>query len=621
MWSSETTADASGDATIRNVDTGEEWTFTDPGTWFPGLYLPPFLVVTANGDATDFRIIDTETGEEALVSEMRGGPFSAPMRISQIAAEYTSRSFPSLPPTVLLFSADEAATYPDEGTIVPDDAAAHQSPNALYLPRDLDDAGFLSDHIQARYVGETAYSVAANRLAYLTAVDGAPAIVVMEPGTDRRIVIDGPDITVDTLPLMFSENGSSLVVSRPDAILAFDLSSDASADPSVSVAGDRFMPIAHNAGAMRVLVEYPDGHLAFVDASTGEVTDFPDVTVPPPEYVSTEPGRLSFANDVYPLFDDAAGTVRFVDLVNGTISPETPVLNPEKDSISAAFQPEFSYSVRYPHASWPGGYAWLDAAGALQVASTSPGGASWSAPAPEGFALEDNEVVRLFTNPDATCLVLEIATEHDLSAGGDARSDRIATWIMPLAPGSTWTPIDTHVTAWFPMFEEEPATLPAQDFATPAASPAVAPEDMTSCASPGYLPIVTGDPGAVTTATLGGRAIVSTEEGVTVPLPSGETRRLPPNSIIYPGSDLAIAHVPGESALVTRLSDGQAWELPAVSPRVPGETHWDAFSNGRYVIGPTDDSRSDWLILDTATGETRTTSDILGEPFDGSLEP
>src|SRR5699024_3234861 len=42
--------------------------------------------------------------------------------------------------------------------------------------------------------------------------------------------------------------------------------------------------------------------------------------------------------------------------------------------------------------------------------------------------------------------------------------------------------------------------------------------------------------------------------------------------------------------------------------------------NGRYVIGPTDDSRTDWLITDTLTGDTRTTADILGEPFAGPLD-
>jgi hypothetical protein len=156
-----------------------------------------------------------------------------------------------------------------------------------------------------------------------------------------------------------------------------------------------------------------------------------------------------------------------------------------------------------------------------------------------------------------------------------------------------------------------------------AASPGATPAAGTlSCASPGYLPAVSGDLDPADLALLGGpdRVIRSTDTGVFVPLPDGETRELPPGSDILPDSDLALAIHADNSATITRISTGQTWEYPSVEPR-QGDRRWDFSTNGRYVIGPVDDSRTDWLITDTLTGKSRTTADILGRPFDGSLDP
>lgn len=145
-------------------------------------------------------------------------------------------------------------------------------------------------------------------------------------------------------------------------------------------------------------------------------------------------------------------------------------------------------------------------------------------------------------------------------------------------------------------------------------------ETSLSCGSPGYHPVISDGVADAELDRIGLRdPIVETGDGVTVPLADGGTRMLPPDSNIVPESDVALAVHDDNSATVTRISTGETWEYSAVEPRVQGQHH-DYFTNGRYVVGPADDGRTDWLITDTLTGATRTTADILGEPFEGPLD-
>ncbi|HYH13161.1 MAG TPA: hypothetical protein VD789_12455, partial [Thermomicrobiales bacterium] len=217
----------------------------------------------------------------------------------------------------------------------------------------------------------------------------------------------------------------------------------------------------------------------------------------------------------------------------------------------------------------------------------------------------------LTVSPNGACITLSLY--DDIST---------KSYIAPLTDGATWTEVDVRGIQWVET-DIDPAdtqTLPAQDFASPVATPQAT--NGLSCASPGYVPVVAGEVDAYDLAMIGfdGQAIVETGDGVAVPLPDGTTRTLPPGSVIYPDSDLALAIHEDNSATATRVSTGESWSFGAVEPRIAGENQ-DFFTNGRYVIGPTDDSRTDWLIIDTLTGERRTTADILGEPFEGSLDP
>lgn len=466
MWS---TTSGTIPATIKNIETGEEWTSPVTNIMAGGMYFPPYLVLPENQVPTDFRIIDTITGDDMLVSELRGGEFTGQTYISQIGIDYDSSIWPVPAPIVLLFS--EAPYQPAFGV---GDPPTDTEPNVLILPAELEDATFVPDPADAEFFHETAYAPATDQIAYSTEIDGQRAIVVIQPGTDSRVVLQHPDFAADVLPLMFSTDGSKLVATQPGAIFTFELNGTEVSDAKVlSTFEDQVMPIAHNAESMNVLVQYPDKHIAFVNALSGNLTEYPDVIVPASEFPSSNPDqRLSFETDIYELFDEAAGTVRFVNLGQETITPELQVMNPEADTISAAFQPEFQYVVRYPYTSWPGGYAYLDVSETLQVVSTDTGVKSWSVPPPAGFELDANDVAWLFRNPAGTCLVLQVVTSTDLADGGTSRSEYLATWVLPLDPNAEWTELDVQLTGWFAIYESAEETLDAPDFATPVATPA-----------------------------------------------------------------------------------------------------------------------------------------------------
>lgn len=465
LWANPSAPNTDGDTTILNVDTGQEWTFPDQSFPFPGIYSEPYLLVPANSEGTDFRIIDTITGDERLVSEIRGEPFAGSVHITRIASD--PRELLSSDTSLWLFNPDIYGPLNEaQPTSLP-------GPNTLVLPANMEDAVFLEEAVDAAYFHETVFSPESNLLAFATDSTEDRSIVVLNPETGDKMTIEHDSFSDDVLPLMFSEDGATLIVEQQGQMLTVDLSDEPSVEmtyePDVSIS-----LIAHNPRSMNVLVVYPDDDLTIINAITGEVMDLPGVTLPESEFQSDGTARrLSFERTIYDLFDDTTNTLRTVNLETGSISAEMSVFNAEEDSISAAFQPEFQYYIPYPHTAWSDGYAFLDETGTLRAFSTTTGEETWSIPAPEDFTVDADEVVQVITNLDDDCFVLNVAqaSGHMMIRDGE-RSDRVTSWIAPLEPGAEWTMLDIQLTGWFPIYEElNTETLPAQDIASPVATP------------------------------------------------------------------------------------------------------------------------------------------------------
>lgn len=447
--------------TIQNIETREEWTFPNADPLFAGVYHDPYLLLPISATKTDWRIIDTATGSERLISEIRGEAFPVGVEISQIGVDWEQWSAPA-DTSVWLFS---TFSTPEAGGEPPE-----LGPNALVLPESLEDAAFIPETVEATYFHETVYSPATQRLAFATGAGTDHAIVVIDPESGARIVVQDERFTDQALPLTFSDDGSSLIVDQSNAIFSVSLTGD----PLVTLvhqAGRAFVPIAHDAGSMRVLIMFRDRGTAIVDTASGTTTNVPDVTVPAFEYGPSDPlFRLSSNTQLYEVFDDETSTVRFIDLVTGSVSVETAVLNPEADVIDAPLQPEFQYVVQYPHVAWASSHAFLDENGALRVVSANEDD-SFSIPPPDDFSVEANQVVDVLVSPGASCVILNLREGSGVTIirNGEQVNDAF-TWVAPLEPGATWTRLDVALVGWREVYEA-PATemLPASAVASPVA--------------------------------------------------------------------------------------------------------------------------------------------------------
>jgi hypothetical protein len=271
---------------------------------------------------------------------------------------------------------------------------------------------------------------------------------------------------------MFSDDGSSLVVDQPGALFSVSLAGE----PAVTLVyqGEKFVPVAHNAGSMNVVVMFEDRHIAMIDVRSGEATDLPHVIVPEYEYGPDDPMfRMSSETQVLDLFDDDTGTIRFINLVTGSVSSDIAVLNPETDVINAPIQPEFEMVVQYPFVTWIRGYAFLDEDETLHAVSAHSDKELLSIPPPDDFNVASNQAVNLLVPPGGRCVVLNVVQGAGVAViRNGVTSDRVTTWVAPLEPGAQWTRLDSALVGWWEVSEAPmPGMLPGPDIASPVATP------------------------------------------------------------------------------------------------------------------------------------------------------
>lgn len=513
IWWNQAQANSDGKATIRNVDTNEEWYFSASELYFPGRYDAPFVIIPANPDATDFRIINTENGHERLVSDIRGKQFSTTSQIERIDGEMLESSG-RMETSAWLFSPIYVRGPERDGDPPnPAEISVDFDGNVLLLPASLEDASFLEDTVDATYFYDTAYSEHTRQFAYATGESDERMIVVIDPDTGARAEIRDDRFTSEALPLMFSSEGSTLVVDQPTAIFSISLADE----PIVTqtyVSDDRFVPIVHNPKTANVLLMYEDQHIEILNSSTGEINAMPNMSIPEDRYPPDQPlSRSSFGTAVYDVKDED-GNVHIINLESGGLTAPTTILDQRGDWVNQTFPVVFAHSALPLYAVWSERYAFMDRELMLHVQSMSTNGDAWGIPPPANFELAADHVVQLRVNPDETCLVLKVTEAVNstvFSAESQAPASE-ATWIAPIEPDAEWTKLDTRLTGWveIPGDSEATETLSAQDFATPLATPEL---QTVSCGSPGY------------------RAVTDSDAGVIVPLADVTTRELEPGSL------------------------------------------------------------------------------------------
>lgn len=153
------------------------------------------------------------------------------------------------------------------------------------------------------------------------------------------------------------------------------------------------------------------------------------------------------------------------------------------------------------------------------------------------------------------------------------------------------------------------AMLPAL---TAAQTPGTDGASLQGCAAPGTVSVVAGAAGgkAVTIAETETGITLTMPDGTTHDLPAGELRLEPGMAIVLAddGTHMVLSTATGETWLFDPVEyrDFQAGMTPATAPFV---------QTGPYVAAPITDDGLDWQIVDMRTGESATTSEILGGPF------
>jgi hypothetical protein len=133
------------------------------------------------------------------------------------------------------------------------------------------------------------------------------------------------------------------------------------------------------------------------------------------------------------------------------------------------------------------------------------------------------------------------------------------------------------------------------------------------CSIPGTLPVVAeGEAGSDAVA------ITESTEGISLAMPDGTVHDLPAGQLRFePG--MAIVLQPDGTRTVLSPSLGQVWTFAPVSysdgPDSAPFASAPFVQAGPYVAGPIAEDGRDWQIVDTRTGATRTTSEIVGGPF------
>ncbi len=233
---------------------------------------------------------------------------------------------------------------------------------------------------------------------------------------------------------------------------------------------------------------------------------------------------------------------------------------------------------------------------------------------PAGTTLEEGWSARYQLSPDGHCVSLRVVDENGASVG--------VNYIAPLEPDAEWQPLDSAIVDWWQInvAPEEPQTLPAQDFASPAATPAAG---TLSCASPGYIPVVRGEADPDALARIGATDAILRGDTTTIIAANGAEITLGPDEqwTVFPSSNVILSGDKDDDDLptVTSLATGHSWTFPTTTDQV-GSLSGSYLMVGPWLFGPTDVTATDWRVINTETGEERLTSDIFGAPFAGTSQ-
>lgn len=552
----------------------------------------PYLFVTESGENDDWTIFDVRNGESRPLSdivELPADPPAIPVKSSSLEGRFS--------PTVYLhFVTPEYEVSPTSDT------------SRFVIAGSLDRAMTLDGYPPATQAVNHLPVVAPDgeSVAWIMS-EPESSVIIADPTNGEelgRIPLDEANPT--TRLVGFTADSQDLVMTTSDRIILLNWTDGGSTQ---QVIAEGFTGIGSP------LFHAPSGSLYIVEDLTIKRVTIPDgtVTLVDPDL---SPRSMTFTGPDAPwIVAGVGGNAAMIDARTGEIVSQlsdVPDNEAEFDVVSLSVSFDGSVFVQEIGGSHSG----------YLVSPEYPDGLVLTAPI-------DPDIIAASNAPDGIPVKYHLSADGTKVVAGTIGNDGYTPrYLAQVGPEPEWAPIAPGATNlfWLPMVDRETDApdvhpLPAQDFATPFSSEVPPSTETTpegTREGAGTLDGVVIVEGSGEHPRIEGEVAIATqgEAGLTLPLASGA-------SVIIPGDpQSSLGNL--DSRLVVRV-DGQG---PAVIDLVTGEVvhelpEYRPFSQryARWHMIPTDDSLTDWTIVDTGTGETRLLSEIVDLPGDESVMP
>lgn len=413
--------------TVTSLVTGDSWTFPPPhedamegsatfmvvGEWLIG----------PTDDDTDMLIVNLETGQERLVSDILGRELAE--RGQPLIAPWSDRS---TAPTIMAFMVTERPTP------------------ALVLPSgDLNDAYPLpAEHTLA--AGTGVISSDGSRIAYVTKVDDQTVVRTLDGFTGEQIAeYEGPvneddQHIVETIGLTADE--TKLVLRDDRHVWTVDLDSGEMVTAFEAEESIISFEFDHTTGT--ALAGTGTGRAEtpiWLNPATGEMKE---LEFSLPERFPTPQNGWAMVQTR----SDFAIAYSLLDMATGELASDPVTANRDENAVNTWIT-DTSDGLYIVHGE-PGTLLVLD----------GPGGQSFTISAPGAAARTSG--IAISVSPNQECIVYtQVGTEDEPGA----------SWIAPLEPDAEWTELPFELSGWLDLSAPQGESQPTQDGTTPASTP------------------------------------------------------------------------------------------------------------------------------------------------------
>jgi hypothetical protein len=383
------------------------------------------VLVPANEERTDWRIIDVRSMGSLLLSDELGGPLPEP----------------STPEFSLITGSDVGVItwQPENAPVVctpfPGGVRGTVAQRALVLPGSLKHRRWVEitqyrDRTAMRGMGFSQLSSARHDgkwLAYPTVTDTSAPVIRVEDAVSGERLVDVPieQIDRDTRFMLAGADDPYLLVANGETVRILALAPDAMREiAELPVPGPDLLGFLPTADLDTILIANSGTSVSPIDVTTGEASEFWRYVPPPWGQVFGTYELPKYLVRV--VSDDLGGTPATIQMVD-----------PTTNHVVMASDPIDAHPIQIVSFT-----AWLRNGGELAlvpigynraVVLDAAAGETWQLAAP----VDDGRIWRFFPSYDG-----RFVTAYPEPPQGTASGELVEAWIAPLEPGAEWVPLN-----------------------------------------------------------------------------------------------------------------------------------------------------------------------------------